>query len=133
MKKYWFILPATASIVIATNFSFPFAYDQPAEPRNGQVYESHGAVQAWDENAGEWVTPEAFWLSYAERNNGKFWGRTATYPPYDDVSEFDTILIELEHGVCLMEFFHTRWRRAQDVRRWDTAFNDYGGCPNVFE
>jgi len=32
-----------------------------------------------------------------------------------------------------MEFIHERWRRANDVRRWDDAFNDYAGCPHVFD
>jgi hypothetical protein len=32
-----------------------------------------------------------------------------------------------------MALFHSRWRRANDVRRWDPKFNDYAGCPEVFE
>ncbi|MDX1406343.1 MAG: hypothetical protein R3192_17540, partial [Woeseiaceae bacterium] len=64
---------------------------------------------------------------------GLTWGRRTDYPPYDQVDELDTMIIELESGPCLMEFFHTRWRRANDVRRWDAAFNEYGGCPNVFD
>lgn len=32
-----------------------------------------------------------------------------------------------------MEFFHNRWRRANDVRRWDPLFNEHGGCPDVFK
>ncbi len=43
------------------------------------------------------------------------------------------MIIEVESGPCLMEFFHTRWRRANDVRRWVAAFNEYGGCPDVFD
>lgn len=105
----------------------------PDSPKNGQLYESNSTIEAWDATTAEWVTPETFWLRYAERSDGKFWGRTSIYPRYADVSEYDTILIELDKGVCLMEFFHQRWRRAQDVRRWDSAFNRFGGCPYVFD
>ncbi|MEM7020091.1 MAG: hypothetical protein AAF512_22465, partial [Pseudomonadota bacterium] len=61
------------------------------------------------------------------------WGQGTEYPSYKDVSEFDTFIVELDSGACLMEFFHSRWRRAQDVRRWDEKFNAYGGCPDVFK
>lgn len=105
----------------------------PDNPKNGQFHESNSTIEVWEATTAEWVTPETFWLRHAERSSGKFWGKTASYPAYEDVSEYDTILIELEKGVCLMEFFHRRWRRAQDVRRWDTAFNRYGGCPYVFD
>jgi hypothetical protein len=105
----------------------------PDSPTNGQFYESNSTIEVWDATTAEWVTPETFWLSYAERSNGKFWGKTSSYPQYVDVTEYDTILIKLDKGVCLMEFFHKRWRRAQDVRRWDSAFNSFGGCPYVFD
>jgi len=125
-------LRSTATLLTVTVCAVVFA-DHPADPKNGQVYMTGHAVEVWDADGGGWVMPETFWLNYAKRGNGKFWGRTADYPPYKDVNEHDTILIQLKQGVCLMEFFHTRWRRAQDVRRWDTAFNDYGGCPHVFD
>jgi hypothetical protein len=32
-----------------------------------------------------------------------------------------------------MQFHHEKWRRAQDVNRWDDKFNLYGGCPYVFD
>ncbi len=76
---------------------------------------------------------EAFWDRYASSNGGLTWGKTDTYPEYEKVKEGDTILIELEQGPCLMEFFHSRWRRANDVRRWDESVNAYGGCPYVFD
>ncbi|MEM8768918.1 MAG: hypothetical protein AAGE43_15840 [Pseudomonadota bacterium] len=91
-------------------------------------------AEVWDERAGAWVDPESFWLSYAEANEqGRFWGRTDIYPAYAEVREHDTLLIEGEQGACLMYFFHRRWRRAQDVRRWDPAFNELAGCPYVFD
>ena len=33
----------------------------------------------------------------------------------------------------LMYFFHRRWRRANDVWRWDPSFNRYSGCATVFD
>lgn len=105
----------------------------PESPRNGQIHQTAAMTRVWDENAKVWVTPEVFWLSYTDQSDGKFWGRATDYPPYRDVSEHDTILIEVDEGSCLMYFFHKRWRRAQDVRRWDPAFNDVSGCPYVFD
>ncbi|MBY5991006.1 hypothetical protein [Ferrimonas balearica] len=92
-----------------------------------------GALEAWDAERGQWGGLEAFWLAYAERRGGLTWGRGSDYPPYDQVKEGDTFMVELSQGPCLMEFFHQRWRRANDVRRWDDAFNDYAGCPRVFD
>lgn len=76
---------------------------------------------------------EAFWSTYAESKGGLTWGKSANYPDYDKVKEGDTFLVELKQGNCLMEFFHSRWRRANDVRRWDESVNEYGGCPHVFD
>ena len=44
----------------------------------------------------------------------------------------DSALVEVEQGSCLMEFFHNRWRRANDVRRWDDKMNTVAGCAYVF-
>ena len=79
------------------------------------------------------VDVETFWADYAEATGGLTWGASDTYPPYSEVNEGDTFLVQLEQGPCLMEFFHRRWRRANDVRRWDESVNDYGGCPYVFD
>ena len=100
---------------------------------DGKVNAYKGEPHAWDEQAKAWVSLEQFWLNYAKRNGGLTWGRGAEYPPYEQVKEFDTFMVEVSSGPCLMEFFHSRWRRANDVRRWDEAFNDYGGCPRVFD
>ncbi len=104
---------------------------EPSSPAN-----VHGTLKderVWSANTGDWVPIETFWLQYAKQSAEKFWGQRASYPPYREVSEHDTILIEKGEGICLMEFFHRRWRRAQDVRRWDSAFNDYSACPAVFK
>ena len=79
------------------------------------------------------VETEAFWLDYAASKGGLTWGRSTSYPEYAQVKEGDTLMIELAQGPCLMEFFHSRWRRANDVRRWDPSVNEFGGCPYVFD
>ena len=99
---------------------------------NGQVRDGQ-PPRAWSAAANAWVSLEQFWLDYAASRGGLTWGRGAAYPPYREVNEHDTFLVELDSGPCLMEFFHSRWRRANDVRRWDPAFNDFGGCPRVFD
>lgn len=101
--------------------------------RDGQLAQHHNALQAWDAEKQAWVMPVAFWYNYADRNGGLTWGRGADYPPYDEVNEHDTFMVETKAGPCLMEFFHSRWRRANDVRRWDLKFTDYAGCPHVFD
>ena len=76
---------------------------------------------------------ELFWQQYTESKGGITWPQSATYPDYEKVSEGDTFLVHLTQGTCLMEFFHSRWRRANVVRRWDESINSYGGCPFVFD
>lgn len=76
---------------------------------------------------------ELFWQQYTESKGGLTWRKSSIYPEYDKVSEGDTFLVELKQGPCLMEFFHSRWRRANEVRRWDESINSYGGCPFVFD
>ncbi|MEM9530684.1 MAG: hypothetical protein AAGA23_07180 [Pseudomonadota bacterium] len=101
---------------------------------NGQLRERpDGSFQAWHQASETWVTPFEFWDRFAASRGGLTWGWGAEYPPYAQVKELDLFLVELPSGPCLMEFFHTRWRRANDVRRWDTRFNKLGGCANVFD
>ncbi len=103
-------------------------------PTDGQLRNGTGSsAQAYDAGKERWVSVEQFWFNYAERKGGYTYGPTESYPPYRQVNEGDTLLIELAQGPCLMEFFHSRWRLANDVRRWDDGFNDYGGCPHVFD
>lgn len=120
--------------IFSTLFLWALADAQSEVPTDGQWRDSSaGEPMAWDALASEWVNPESFWLRYAERHGGLTWGRRTDYPPYAAVSELDTMIIELDSGPCMMQFFHTRWRRANDVRRWDDAFNGYAGCPHVFD
>ena len=109
------------------------ALTQEGGNRDGEVRQSSEALQAWDSESGHWVSLESFWESFAGRGPGKRWPDGAVYPPYQQVSEHDTFLVRSEKGVCLMYFFHTRWRRANDVWRWSDEFNNYGGCPYVFD
>ncbi len=124
MKKLAFLLCLLSATAAA----------QAPGSRDGEVRATRGGeFQAWNDAIGEWQSPVAFWESYASRRGGLTWGRGTEYPEYGKVKEFDTFMVLVPQGPCLMEFFHSRWRRANDVRRWDPAFNDYGGCPNVFD
>ena len=125
---------AALLLIIAVLLPPPAAAQDSAAPlADGTVRGSGAAIMAWDAQAGAWRTPLDFWHSYASRRGGLSWGRRDSYPPYAEVSELDTLIIETAEGPCLMEFFHRRWRRANDVRRWDDAFNNWGGCPYVFD
>lgn len=100
---------------------------------DGAARAAGAGFEVFDAAAGRWVAPEAFWNAYVQRTGARHWGRGADYPPYAEVAEFDTFLVEIEGQVCLMQFFHQRWRLANDVRRWNDRFNDYGACPRVFD
>ncbi len=100
---------------------------------DGEIKTVNNELLAWNKPYENWLAIESFWHAYAARSGGITWGASETYPPYNEVKEFDTLLVELEEGKCLMEFFHSRWRRANDVRRWDEKHNQYGGCPYVFD
>jgi hypothetical protein len=118
------------TIILLVSFSVAMAQS----PTNGVARAgSNNVAEVWNAGAGDWTDIETFWSRYAKRTGGLTWGPSEQYPPYTDVEEYDTLLIELPQGVCLMQFFHSRWRRANDVQRWDDAFNLYGGCPYVFE
>ena len=106
----------------------------PPGSRDGQVQVlDDGEFIAWDAVQEQWLDAEAFWASFAARERGRIWPSAAEFPPYAEVNEHDTFLYQLDSGPCLMYFFHTRWRRANDVWRWGKEFNEYGGCPYVFD
>lgn len=111
-----------------------FAEQIPNGTRDGQIHVlDDGSFLAWDVPSAQWVSPDAFWKVYADRASGRNWGSGSEFPPYEEVNEHDTFLVQLESGTCLMYFFHTRWRRANDVRRWGDEFNEYSACPYVFD
>ncbi|ACA84990.1 hypothetical protein [Shewanella woodyi] len=104
-----------------------------AQATNGQVKLIAGQERAWQASQAQWLSLDAFWQYWADSRGGITWGSSRDYPPYDQVKEQDTLLIQLDSGTCMMEFWHSRWRRANDVRRWDDAFNHYSACPYVFD
>lgn len=121
------------TITLAASLVMCSAAMAQTQPQDGEIRQYHGELQAWDAEQKRWLTPEGFWKAYAQRKGGLTWGEDTEYPDYNEVKEHDTLLIELESGKCLMEFFHGRWRRANDVWRWDNAFNQYSACPRVFD
>lgn len=107
--------------------------EQPT-PHDGQVMKKEdGSFVAWDAETELWLEPLLFWESFAARQGGLSYGWNHEYPPYEQAREHDTIMIQLDSGPCLMEFFHQRWRRSNDVHRWDPLFNEFGGCADVFK
>ncbi len=121
------ILSATLSCMLSLNLSA-----QQAE--NGEVRQTNTkSFQVWSDNKSDWTDLDSFWRDYVKHNQGKYWGAMDTYPNYEQVNEFDTLLIEVKQGACLMQFFHSRWRRANDVQRWHEHFNQHAGCPYVFD
>ena len=125
---------ALIALILLLGLQLPSATAQETDTRDGKMrVTADDNREAWDARNAEWVPVETFWLRYADRRGGLTWGRRTSLPPYNEVKELDTMIWELDSGPCLMEFFHRRWRRANDVRRWDTGFNDYGGCPHVFD
>ena len=100
---------------------------------HGEINKQVSPWSIWHAESAAWISIDDFWQDFARQRGGLTWGRSATYPDYDKVNEFDTFIVVLPQGDCLMEFFHSRWRRANDVRRWDEAMNDYAGCPHVFD
>lgn len=107
---------------------------QAQEHEHGYVNSSTSDLSpVWNADKKQWTDIESFWQDFANTNEAKSWSQSEIYPNYDDVNEFDTFVIELKQGTCLMQFYHARWRRANDVQRWDDAFNEYGACPYVFD
>ena len=126
-------LRMAALVIFPSVFSMAQLSLADAVPANGKLRCGEGHCAVWSGKTGDWLSPEAFWLQYAAANDGSFWGKSQEYPPYEKVGEHDTLLVDSGRGLCLMEFFHSRWRRANDVRRWDPGFSEVGGCPYVFD
>lgn len=120
---------------IATLFTAALVSTAPlAQADNHSLRDNgDGTSSIFSKQQNRWMLVEDFWRQHAEQGKGKFWGQSRSYPNYDDVNEHDTLLIESEHGLCLMEFFHNRWRRANDVWRWNQQLTDYSSCPRVFD
>ena len=110
------------------------ALQDSQETPDGQIFQNVDETMiVWDASKKKWMKIEDFWKSFSLRNGGKDWGEGRQFPNYSEVNEADTFVYVTDKGKCLMEFFHERWRRAQDVERWDERFNQYSGCPYVFD
>jgi len=134
------LLKGALIIFVAVLFSGCITNKKVENSKYSEIKYSHGEVvvkndkqQVWDSEDKKFISLKEFWINYAKRNGGLTWGQSKTYPPYNDVKEFDLFMVEIGDKICLMEFFHDRWRRANDVRRWDSAFNEYSACSKVFE
>ena len=123
------------SLVFFYAFCLSFCLTSAAQTAaNGEAkVNENNTLTIWSDQSQSWLTVEKFWLEYANSKDSRFWGKSKDYPEYQKVNEFDTLLIELAKGSCLMEFFHGRWRLANDVRRWNDKLNEYAGCPTVFD
>lgn len=119
-------------LILILSLSFISTSNAAKPPVHGEFSEGKPA-QVWHEGENAWVTPDAFWRLFTDERGGITWGSSESYPKYDDVNEHDTFLVKVESGHCLMEFFHGRWRRANDVQRWNPLFTEYSGCPDVFK
>lgn len=83
---------------------------QAEEHENSFVNKSaSGKLQVWNPDNTECNDIEF------KKNGAKSWGSKDSYPNYDEVNEFDTLVIQLKQGSYLMQFYHSRWRRANDV------------------
>lgn len=115
--------------LLSLAFLFTFAYSI----EHGEVVSKNGVSLAWDKNENKFVSLEQFFRNYAQSKGGITWGESENYPPYHKVKELDLFMVKIDNKICLMEFFHERWRRANDVRRWDEKFNEFSACPIVFD
>jgi len=135
-KRKRSVIKIIATLVISTTALL--VSSQSIAAANGEVRQSiELGMQAWHEQSQQWLSLEGFWDNYANNQTSvhkkKYWPASANYPKYEALNEGDTFLVQLKDSSCLMQFHHSRWRRANDVRRWDDAFNAYGACPFVFE
>lgn len=121
-------LALTALLTLSTLADTP-----PPGDRDGEVFRLDDGFLAWDAEGETWRSPEDFWTAFAGRERGRNWGSGSSFPRYEDVNEHDAFVIETADGACLMVFFHRRWRRANDVWRWDPVFNEHSGCATVFQ
>lgn len=134
MTRQIFITVAlTFSTFVFSSNSFSADSTAKVGQSDGEIAMLNGKAMAWVAETKQWLSIEDFWQNWADGRGGITWGSSKDYPPYEQVKEQDTFLVEINGGTCLMEFWHNRWRRANDVRRWDDGFNDYSACPHVFD
>lgn len=119
-------------VVSSFSLASALAQSQLEQKQHGEITVESGVTMAWNQHQNKLQGPLEFWQSHAKLIGSTYWGESTVYPNYDDVKEHDTFLVRVPSGVCLMEFFHQRWRRANDVRRWDDKFNEIEACADVF-
>ncbi len=121
--------------LLAVVFSLSFtAQAEVMGERDGELRATaSGDLLAWDEVSQKWLKPLTFWRAFAQREGINSWGQSREYPAYGEVRELDVFMVERDSGLCLMQFYHQRWRRANDVRRWSPEFNSLEACPDVFK
>ncbi|MCL1059625.1 hypothetical protein L2729_16765 [Shewanella gelidimarina] len=127
------LIPITLLCCVLLTLTSATAATPAVGTHNGQLVIQSGQAMAWEQSSKQWLTVEVFWKNWVNTRGGLTWKSSEQYPTYEQVKEQDTFLVELNGGTCMMEFWHGRWRRANDVRRWDDAFNDYSACPRVFD
>ncbi|PKH56705.1 hypothetical protein CXF83_06345 [Shewanella sp. Choline-02u-19] len=127
------LIPITLLCCMLLTLTSAAAATPAVGTHHGQVDMIDGQAMAWEQTSQQWLTIEVFWQNWVNTRGGLTWKSSEQYPSYEQVKEQDTFLVELNGGTCMMEFWHGRWRRANDVRRWDDAFNDYSACPRVFD
>ena len=110
-----------------------FSVSTLSAPAHGDVRETGDGIEAWHRSVTGWITPDAFFVIEIRRLKGPTYGTVEDYPPYETVSEWDTLIDRLPDGrQCPMVFFHERWRRLPDVLALDERLRNHGGCKDVF-
>lgn len=69
------------------------------------------------------------------RHGGTDYGELSAdqYPTFASVKEWDFLTEQLEDGsMCVMVFYHQRWRRLPDVLGLSEELRNYEGCGKVF-
>lgn len=103
-------------------------------PEHGDVQGNENNIKVWHKDLTSWISPEEYFTIEIKRYDGKSYGTVSSYPAYDTVNEFDTLIDKLPDGQeCPMVFFHQRWRRLPDVLALDERLRNYGGCKDVFK
>lgn len=117
--------------LLTLSFAHPGACQQ--QPEHGELREEGPMLLVWHRQS-RWISPDRFFELELERLDGPTYGTVRTYPPYANVSEWETLIDQLPDGrTCPMVFFHQRWRRLPDVLGLHPKLRNFGGCADVFD
>lgn len=101
--------------------------------QKGEVRVVTDQLEVWYDENHRWISPEQYFALELKRLDGPTYGTVVTYPAYESVTEWETLIDRLADGrECPMVFFHERWRRLPDVLDLDERLRNYGGCADVF-